>query len=167
MLERMSQLHASGAVDIKSDVISYSSVINCWAKSGRKDAPDAALELLRTMQQQYLAGEKSLRPDAIVHNQVISAFERAGQANRAKEIRKEMRSWEANNTNVLAKPETSKGRGAQTDNNYASIVTAAKNGKPELAESLFLRMLQEYTKNKKGEKPSPKLHTIALHAETM
>jgi pentatricopeptide repeat protein len=81
-------------------------VIKCWTRSGRKDAPDAALKLLRTMQQQYLAGEKSLRPDAIVYNQVISAFARAGQANRAKEIREEIRSWEVNNTNVLTKPET-------------------------------------------------------------
>jgi pentatricopeptide repeat protein len=83
----------------------YSSVINCWARSGRKDAPDGALKLLRTMQQQYLAGEKSLRPDAIVYSTVISTFVRAGQANRAEEIREEIRSWEANNTNVLAKPE--------------------------------------------------------------
>jgi hypothetical protein len=81
-------------------------VINCWAKSGRKDAPDTALKLLTTMQQQYLAGDNSLRPNAIVYNIVLSAFDRAGQANRLKEIRKEMRTWEVNNTNVLAKPET-------------------------------------------------------------
>ncbi len=46
------------------------------------------------------------------------------------------------------------------------IAKAAKDGKPELAESLFLRMLQEYTKNKKGEKPSPKLLTMVLNAWT-
>jgi pentatricopeptide repeat protein len=40
------------------------------------------------------------------YNKVLSAFVRAGQANRAKEIHEEMRTWEVNNTNELAKPET-------------------------------------------------------------
>jgi hypothetical protein len=51
----MAQLHKSGVLDIKPDIISYTSVINCWAKSGSKEAPDAALKLFRTTQQQYLA----------------------------------------------------------------------------------------------------------------
>jgi hypothetical protein len=52
-----------------------------------------------------------------------------------------------------------------TNNNYApNIIKAAKDGKPKLAKSLFLRLLQEYTENKTGEKPSPKLLGIILNA---
>jgi hypothetical protein len=89
----MSQLHdASGrGLDIKPDSISYSSAINCWAKSGLKDDPDAALKLLHTMKQQYLAGDKSLRPNSIVYETVIRTLVQAGPTYRAKELRDETR----------------------------------------------------------------------------
>jgi hypothetical protein len=81
MLERMTQLHNSGALDAKPPttiVLSYNcGMINCWAKSGRSDA---AQKLLRTMQQQYLSGDKSSRPNTITYAIVIVAFVRAGQA---------------------------------------------------------------------------------------
>jgi hypothetical protein len=93
ILERMAQLHNSGALDTKPDRISYSSMITCWSKSGRKEAPDAALKVLRTMIHQYRAGDKSLRPDTIMFERVIMVFMQAGQVNRAKELHDEMRTW--------------------------------------------------------------------------
>jgi hypothetical protein len=86
----MAQLHTSGALDIKPDVINYSCVIHCWAKYGHKEAPEATQKLLRTMQQKYLVGDKSSRPDAITYFAVISAFARARQAERAGEFLEEM-----------------------------------------------------------------------------
>jgi pentatricopeptide repeat protein len=70
---------------------SYSSLINCWAKSNREAAPDAAQKLLLTMKQQYLAGEESyLRPNTIAYSAVISALARAGQAEGAEALLEEM-----------------------------------------------------------------------------
>ncbi len=86
-------LQEFGAMGIKPNGICYSCVINCWAKSGRKEAPDAALKVFNTMKQQYLAGDNSLRPNKIVYETVISAFVQAGQASRAKELRDEMSTW--------------------------------------------------------------------------
>jgi hypothetical protein len=90
-------------LDTKPNLRSYSSAINCWAKTGRKEAPDAALKLLRAMQQQHLAGDGSLRPDKMMYETVVETFRRAGQANRAKELHDIMCTWEANN-NMVKKP---------------------------------------------------------------
>jgi pentatricopeptide repeat protein len=57
-------------------------VINCWAKSDCKDAPEATLKLLRKMPQQYLSGDNSFRPNTITYSTVISASAQAGQAER-------------------------------------------------------------------------------------
>jgi hypothetical protein len=90
ILECMTQLHSSGAFDIKPNSRSYGSVINCWAKSGCKDAPDAAQKLLLTMKQQYLAGDKFSRPNKIIYSTVISAFAWAGQTEPKEEVLEEM-----------------------------------------------------------------------------
>jgi hypothetical protein len=54
-----------------------------------------------------------------------------------------------------------------TNDNYApNIIRVAEDGKPELAISLFLQMLQEYTEKKITEKPNLKLLSLALNAWT-
>jgi hypothetical protein len=67
-------MHGSGALDAKQEEISYNSVINCWAQSGCKDAPDAAQKLLLRMKQHYLGGDEYLRPTSITYNMASSAF---------------------------------------------------------------------------------------------
>jgi hypothetical protein len=90
----MAQLHASGVLDTKPSLISYSSAINRWAKFGHKDAPDTPLKLLRTIIQQNRAEDNLLRPNDIVYKTDISAFKQAGQANRTKEkLRDTMCTW--------------------------------------------------------------------------
>jgi hypothetical protein len=61
LMKAEKDLQELGALDIKPNSICYSGVINCWAKSGRTDAPEAMLKLLLTMMLQYLAGDVSLR----------------------------------------------------------------------------------------------------------
>jgi hypothetical protein len=102
ILERMARLHNSGDLDTKPDRISYSFVINCCAKSGQKDAPDAALKLLRSMIQQYLAGDDSLGQIRLCTKQLSV---RLFGLDKLTETREEMLTWEVNNINVLAKHE--------------------------------------------------------------
>jgi pentatricopeptide repeat protein len=65
-------------------------VINCWAKSGRSDAPEAALKRLRNIQQQHLAADKSARPITINYTAVINAFAQTGQVKHAEALLEEM-----------------------------------------------------------------------------
>jgi pentatricopeptide repeat protein len=84
--------------DLAPCTIAYTSLIHAWAQSGRNEAPQHALTILRYMEQLYLhdtvlgAGSKRLViPDTIALNVVLSAFSRQGLALEAHELLDEMK----------------------------------------------------------------------------
>lgn len=53
------------------NVISYSIVINAWAKQGH---PERASEVLRTMYEDYVSGNETAKPDIKSFNTILAAY---------------------------------------------------------------------------------------------
>ena len=54
----MSDLHKQRLADCQPDVVAFSTVINCWAKSKQPEAPERAESLLHHMHDSYAGGDK-------------------------------------------------------------------------------------------------------------
>jgi pentatricopeptide repeat protein len=90
ILSRIRQLFEACELDTKPDVVSYSNVIKCWAKSGQYGAADRAEDILREMQDRYQAGDEYVKPGVISYNSVINAHAKQGNAERAEALLEEM-----------------------------------------------------------------------------
>ena len=89
VLLRLEKLWRSGNEKVKPDRVLYNSVIDAWAKSGRKEAPKRAEAILHHMEQLNQKGHEGVRPDFICYNSVINAWAKSrehGAAQRAEAI---------------------------------------------------------------------------------
>ena len=89
VLLRLEKLWRSGNKEVKPDKILYNSVIDAWAKSGRREAPMRAEAILQHMEQLNKQGHKGVRPNVICYNSVINAWAKSrekGAAERAEAI---------------------------------------------------------------------------------
>jgi tetratricopeptide (TPR) repeat protein len=96
LLLRMQNLQSRR--DLAPCTIAYTSLIHAWAQSGRNEAPQRALTILRHMEQLYLqnvalsaSGKQLVAPDTIALNVVLFAFARHGLAREAHELLDEMK----------------------------------------------------------------------------
>ena len=80
----------SDRFDTQPDIISYSSVIDCWAKSDGKVAASRAETILREMKKKFDSGHDDLLPSALCYTSVINALARRGEASRAESLLQEM-----------------------------------------------------------------------------
>ena len=63
--------------NVQPNVIAYSSIIDCWSKSGSLDGAKRAQKLLDRMEDLYSTGENfSVRPNVITYTSVVSAYAR-------------------------------------------------------------------------------------------
>merc|ERR1711865_625055 len=60
--------------NFKPDVMTYTSVIQCWVKSKKFEAPEKAECILRHLQSMERDGDDTMSPDTIVWNSAISAW---------------------------------------------------------------------------------------------
>jgi len=126
---------------------------------------------MEEMYSDYLDGNDSCKPDVISFNTVLNVWSKTKY--RAAPERAEAIFWSACHNYMprilesKRKLSTRKPEQLFTFNNYEQeIPTAAKDGNPELTESLFLQMIQEYTENDTGEEPSHGLLSVILNAWT-
>jgi pentatricopeptide repeat protein len=80
----------SGELDTKPDVVSYSSVINCWAKSRQEGTADRAEAIYGEMEDRYKAGDETFKPNVISYSSVINAYAKTGKAEKAEALLEEM-----------------------------------------------------------------------------
>jgi pentatricopeptide repeat protein len=71
LLQRMGQLSQSGALDVKPNVISYSIVLDCLARSKTRSGAERAETILRHMAS---SDDKDVQPNVISYNSVIKAW---------------------------------------------------------------------------------------------
>ena len=109
LLTEMLHLYSKNELSEGPDTITYSGVINCWAKSDRPEGPQRALEILKAM----AAGaadtngneneNNNIRPNTITYAAVMDAHARQGDVDGANEVW-EMMKEDFNNGNTSAKP---------------------------------------------------------------
>ena len=79
------------AVNCEPDSFTYANVIQCWANSRNRNAPERAEALLRQMQLGSSEDDNArMTPDAVCWNSAISAWAQAGNGERAESLFKEM-----------------------------------------------------------------------------
>eukprot|EP00553_Chaetoceros_curvisetus_P013306 CAMPEP_0204638090 /NCGR_PEP_ID=MMETSP0717-20131115/38520_1 /ASSEMBLY_ACC=CAM_ASM_000666 /TAXON_ID=230516 /ORGANISM="Chaetoceros curvisetus" /LENGTH=178 /DNA_ID=CAMNT_0051657741 /DNA_START=155 /DNA_END=688 /DNA_ORIENTATION=+ len=60
---------------VKPDVVSFTSVIDTWAKSGNKDGAAKAMNLLKQMERLYVEeGQRGMKPNVYTYSACINAF---------------------------------------------------------------------------------------------
>ena len=132
----------------------YSAVIAAWSKSGRSDAPERALALLRQMQKKE-AANCHIRPNTIVFNSVLDVFAKAGDSKLAESLLREMKALHARGE-----------RDVQPDNvSYSTVMNAlAKSPYSFEAAELATDLLEELTQlyHEEGdEKLKPSVYTFS------
>lgn len=74
-----------GAV-IKPDVVSFTSVIDTWAKSGKKNGAAKAMNLLKQMEKLYVEeGQQGMKPNVYTYSACINAFAKSADPEAPKE----------------------------------------------------------------------------------
>ena len=71
ILQRMKQLHQSGVLDVKPNVITYSIMLNCLAYAKRRSAAEKAESILREMRS---SKDEDVHPNVVAYNSVIKAW---------------------------------------------------------------------------------------------
>ncbi len=74
ILSRMKQLYDLGEFDTKPNVVTYNTLLDCWAKSSSKGSAEKAEKLFREMQDLYKSGDNGLKPNVISYTTVINAW---------------------------------------------------------------------------------------------
>ena len=59
---------------LRPDVVTYTSLLKCWAESGRSRAADRAEEIINTLHQRYDMGHDECKPDTMVYNVAMNAL---------------------------------------------------------------------------------------------
>ena len=89
ILRRLENLWKAGNEKVKPDTILYHTVIDAWARSGKRDAPKRAEAILQHMEQLNQQGHEDIYPDTISYSAVINAWAKSrekGAAHRAEGI---------------------------------------------------------------------------------
>lgn len=72
---------------VQPNVVTYSSLLNCWAKSNHPDAPLRAEAILQHMQQQSRdTNNPAIRPNTLSYNSVLNAWARSGRVEAAEQV---------------------------------------------------------------------------------
>ena len=87
-----------------ADTISYTSLISCWANSGKQKAAARARELLTEMEDKYTIGKnRRVLPDTVTYNTVINIFSKSDDLNARKDAENLLTDME--NGKTLAEPD--------------------------------------------------------------
>ena len=73
ILDRMISRFNQGSLDVRPNVVTYSSVIKCYAKSKLKEKAQKALQILQRMEEDYRSGNNSARPNIVAYNSLLNA----------------------------------------------------------------------------------------------
>ncbi|CAJ1954433.1 unnamed protein product [Cylindrotheca closterium] len=91
LLRLIKEASASRDSRVRPTVVTFSTVINAYARSGNQEAAERAEKLLKLSQSMYEEhGWTDAEPNAVVYTSVVNAWARAGNPNRAQQILKEM-----------------------------------------------------------------------------
>jgi len=90
--------------NFKPDVMTYTSVIQCWVKSKKFEAPEKAECILRHLQSMERDGDDTMSPDTIVWNSAISAWASAEDGERAEALFLEMLDSSRISSDIIALP---------------------------------------------------------------
>jgi len=150
------QMEARG---LKPNRYTYNSLINCWAKSGHKDAPYKAEEILLQM---VKLGESSkfadVKPDMITFGSVINCWSQSKERNAAEHAQKIL---------DLLEDLNSSGRVSHKTNQYvySSVLHAwAKVGNADKALDLLNLMENKYKSGDRDAKPSIYIYNTVMNA---
>ena len=152
LLLEMIELYETGVLLDSPNTIVYSSVINCWSKSNRPEAPQRCFDILQTMRSKYeeandndtattsgRSNNSVIRPDRITYNSVMNAYAKRGDVEGAKKVWKMM----IEEAHIAADVQT-----------YNTLIDAwSKSGHknaPEEAGLLLMEMIDVSNQNKKG-----------------
>ena len=61
----------------RPDIITYTSLMKCWAESGRKQAADRVEEIINKLHKRYKQGCEECKPDSTAYNVAINAIARS------------------------------------------------------------------------------------------
>jgi len=128
IIHRMEGMATNESCGLKPDVSIYNALINCWAKSQRKDAGLKAEEWLKRIESFYASGNDNLKPDSISYSTVIQAYANIGDGHNAERVLMEMIE--------ICKHDSS----LQSDNSiaFATTINAYANaGNPREAERIL------------------------------
>ena len=141
--------------NITPNTISFTSVMDAWAKSGDSRGPSRSEQILRQMEDMYRFGNPDVQPDSVAYNTVINAYAKSNQKGavaHAERILAEMEQrqrGEVDNSHPLVKPDRI---------TYNTVLHAlAKSGEPhaaERAEAMLQTMVNHYHNGDKSLQPN-------------
>jgi len=145
-----------GDTMVKPDVVSFTSVIDTWAKSGNKHAAAKAMTLLKQMEKLYVQeGQRGMKPNVYTYSACINAFAKSNEPDapiQAEALLKEMKmSYEAGDMDV--KPNVV---------NYNSVINAWGRCKSEGAAERALHILN--TMESEGVEPDALSYSLVVSA---
>ncbi len=59
---------------MRPDAVTYTSLIKCWAESGKSRAADRAVEIIDKLHQRYDDGYEECKPDTLIYNVAMNAL---------------------------------------------------------------------------------------------
>ena len=128
-------------VEMKPDIVSYGAVIDCIAKSNRRDAAEQCEALLRRLQEKVDAGDLAMRPNATIYSIIVNAWSRSPQPNapdRAEALVQEMKDTAKRTGDSDMKP---------TRHTYTALLTAWARSKRSDALDKAQAVFEEFSKN--------------------
>ena len=126
---------------LKPQILVFSMILNAWAKSGSKQAPQRAEGILEKMWELHEKHEFDTKPDVVSYSSVMSCWARSGQngaAERAEALLREMQArWK--DGEVGLRPNSI---------SYTTVMHAyARRGEAEKAEALLEEMHFDHSVN--------------------
>jgi pentatricopeptide repeat protein len=88
LLTRMQQLYQEGESSVKPNVLSYTSVMECWARGANGERAEQLLHHLEELYHE--TQDPDLQPDVPCYNTVLHAWSRSNKPQRADELLKTM-----------------------------------------------------------------------------
>ena len=159
VLLRLEKLWKSGNEKVKPNTILYNSVIDGWAKSGRRDAPKRAEAILQHMEQLSDQGHAGVRPNTISYSSVINAWAKSrekGAAERAETILNHMLKLQEDGREECRPNTTS----------FTTVIDAWARSKdrnaPQRAEAFIHKMEELYQRGDTDVRPN----TVSYNAVT-
>eukprot|EP00980_Cylindrotheca_fusiformis_P006992 scaffold1469_cov119-Cylindrotheca_fusiformis.AAC.36 len=139
-------LQAAGDKNLRPNVITFSSLMNCWAKSKLPEAPEKVEALVEQMHE--LKTEEpdwEVAPNQVTYTTAIDCWAQRGRADRVEALLKEMYQEYSNGNNDL-RPNL------PAFNGY--LVALAKGGDVDKAQSVLEQMERLYESDQLDERPS-------------
>ena len=147
---------------LSPNTISYTTLIQAWAQSDRRDAPNRALHILRFMEQQQEIGAM---PDTMTYNVVLHALSRHGLAIEAHQLLNEMIGRMMHNID-----DTEKSTTYPNQISWATVIQAYNNSKGSnsgmKSNDLLLELEHLYdTTRIRSLQPNADIYSMAILAQ--